>query len=164
MMDLIQRVDHDFERFQGGLPVPLEAYLLDTYGISLESVYGKHRIRNPFGKASGQLSLNAHQIEKDVDAGLGFIVLKTLIAQDEDGERSMAAWATHDTHMSVEEIRGTRPEVKGEPGYTVTWKGRGWGDSLEKYIQLFDQALAAGRDRTLIVPSCKYNLPRPDED
>jgi len=158
----LQQITQDFERFADGLPHPIEAYILDTYGISLESVYGKHKIKNPFGKASGQLSLNVKQIERDVEAGLGFVVLKTVIAQDETGEQSMSAWATQDTHMTVEEITGTREDVHGEQGFTVTWKGRGWGGTLESYLQLFDQSLTISAD-TLIVPSCKYNLPKPEE-
>ena len=158
----LQQIEQDFERFADGLPHPLEAYVVDAYGISLESLYGQHRIKNPFGKASGQLSLNSKQIERDVEAGLGFVVLKTVIAEDDTGDRSMSAWATQDTHMTVEEIKGTRQDVLGEAGYTVTWKGRGWGDTLESYLELFDRSLAAGAE-TLIVPSCKYNLPKPEE-
>lgn len=157
-----KRLAEDFERFKDGLPNDLEQYVLETYGISLESVYGKHRIKNPLGKASGQLSLNVKQIERDADAGLGFVVLKTVIAEDESGDRSMAAWATQDTHMTIEEITGRREDVLGDHGYTVTWKGRGWGDTLDAYLELFDLSLAAGK-HTLIVPSCKYNLPKPDE-
>jgi dihydroorotate dehydrogenase len=154
----------DFEKFKEGLPKPLEQYILDVYGISLESVYGKHTIKNPFGKASGQLSLNSKQVERDVEAGLGFIVLKTVIAEDDSGTQSMSAWATQDTHMTVEEILGTRPEVAGEPGYTVTWKGRGWGGSLNSYLDLFKASVDLAAGETLIVPSCKYNLPKPEED
>ncbi len=161
-MNFQSQLEADFESFADGLPKPLEQYVLDVYRISLESIYGKHRIKNPLGKASGQLSLNAKQIERDVEAGLGFVVLKTVIAEDENGAQSMSAWATQDTHMTVEEIMGTRPDVTGEQGYTVTWKGRGWGGSLQSYLDLFEQSLAACGD-TLIVPSCKYNLPKPEE-
>jgi hypothetical protein len=161
-MKYAEQLAHDFERFKEGLPKPLEQNVLETYGISLESTYGKHVIKNPLGKASGQLSLNIKQIERDVEAGLGFVVLKTVIAEDDLGEQSMSAWATQDTHMTVEEIVGTRPDISGEQGYTVTWKGRGWGGSLESYLDLFDQSLKSSED-TLIVPSCKYNLPRPEE-
>lgn len=157
-----RRLEQDFERFKDGLPERLEEYVLDAYRVSLESVYGKHRIKNPLGKASGQLSLNTKQIERDVEAGLGFVVLKTVIAEDETGGQSMSAWATQDTHMTVEEITGTRADVTGEIGYTVTWKGRGWGGSLESYLELFDLSLAGSAD-TLVVPSCKYNLPKPEE-
>ena len=67
----------------------------------------------------------------------------------------MAAWAIHETKMKVER-RG--------PGWTVTWKGRGWDRSFEDYLTL----VRAGRDvtragRLLVVPSVKYHLPRLDE-
>jgi hypothetical protein len=152
----------DFERFKSGLPQPLEQYVLETYGISLESIYGKHIIKNPFGKASGQLSLSKTQVKTDVESGLGFVVLKTLIAQDEHGEQSMSAWATLDTHMKLEEIHGTRPEVQGTRGWTVTWKGRGWGHSFGDYLDLLNVSLRTAGD-TLIVPSVKYHLLQPGE-
>jgi hypothetical protein len=161
-MRYADRLLDDLERFKSGLPKPLEAYVLETYGVSLASTYGRHTIKNPFGKASGQLSLNVNQIERDIEAGLGFIVLKTVIAEDEAGEQSMSAWATQDTRMLVEEIVGRRDDVRGQQGWTVTWKGRGWGGTFDEYLQLFDKGLAISSD-TLIVPSCKYHLPRPEE-
>ena len=112
----------DFERFHDGLPRPLEPYIRDTYGIDLSSDYGGLKLKNPFGKASGQLSLARHQVEKDAEAGLGFVVLKTVIAQDRAGEQTMGEWAIPETRMMVERIRGR----SGVGGWTVTWKGRGW--------------------------------------
>ena len=91
----------DFERFRGGLPRGLESYILGTYGINLAGVYGGHAIKNPFGKASGQLSLVRHQVEKDAEAGLGFVILKTLIAQDSTGEQSMHEWAIPETRLYI---------------------------------------------------------------
>jgi len=87
-------------------------------------------------------------------------VLKTVIAQDETGAQAMAAWAIHETRMKVERRR----DRAGRPGWTVTWKGRGWDRSLEEYLAL----VRAGRDltragRLLVVPSVKYHLPRLDE-
>jgi hypothetical protein len=155
--------DHD--RFRDGLPKPLEEYVLAEYGTSLASVYGGLPIKNPFGKASGQLSLNLKQVEADCDAGLGFVVLKTLIAQDEQGAQSMRAWAIPATHMKVERIRGTRPEVLNDEGWTVTWKGRGWSESFEAYLEFFRESLRASRaSDILVVPSCKFHLPQPGEN
>src|SRR5213078_3491101 len=83
-----------------------------------------------------------------------------LIAEDEAGSQSMAAWAIHETKMQVER----RHAAGGRPGWTVTWKGRGWDRSLEEYLAL----VRAGRDltragRLLVVPSVKYHLPRLEE-
>ena len=154
----------DHARFANGLPSSLEAYILDTYGISLASEYGGLPIKNPFGKASGQLSLNANQVERDAEAGLGFVVLKTLIAQDETGAQSMSAWAIPAAKMTVEEITGTRERVRGERGWTVTWKGRGWSESFEDYLTFFDKSISIGLGRQmLVVPSVKYHLPKPEE-
>lgn len=151
----------DFDRFRDALPLPLEAYILSTYGVDLASEYGGLRIKNPFGKASGQLSLATHQVERDAHAGLGFVVLKTLIAQDQRGERTMAAWAIPETRMLVERIRGRG----GELGWTVTWKGRGWFDSFDAYLRLFDEALTAAEQAGMrVVPSVKYHLPTPQEN
>jgi len=117
-----RRLVEDFEKFRDGLPHPLEPYIRDTYGIDLSSDYGGLKLKNPFGKASGQLSLARHQVEKDAEAGLGFVVLKTVIAQDRTGEQTMGEWAIPETRMVVERIRGR----SGLEGWTVTWKGRGW--------------------------------------
>ena len=154
----------DYARFMNGLPQQLEACVLDTYKISLMSEYAGLPIKNPFGKASGQLSLNANQVERDADAGLGFVVLKTLIAQDETGAQSMKAWAIPAAKMTVEEIAGTRKHVRGERGWTVTWKGRGWSESFENYLEFFDRSIFIGLEQgMLIVPSVKYHLPKPEE-
>lgn len=151
----------DFEKFRDGLPQPLESYVLNTYGIDLTSTYGGLRIKNPLGKASGQLSLARHQVEKDAEAGLGFVVLKTVIAQNRRGEQTMQEWAIPETRMLVERIRAR----SGEEGWTVTWKGRGWFDTFTAYRELFDQALTVGEAANMpVVPSVKYHLPTPEED
>ena len=155
-----RKIEADYDRFRAGMPSPLEPYCLDAYGIDLRSTYAGLPIRNPFGKASGQLSLARHQVEKDADAGLGFSVLKTVIAQNESGMQSMQDWAIRETHMVVERITGR----SGRQGWTVTWKGRGWHESFASYVDFFGAALdAAASAGMLVIPSCKYHLPRPGE-
>src|SRR5260370_5601534 len=91
--DLRRRVANDFERFaRAGLPRPLETYLREAYGLDVGSTYAGLPIRNPWGKASGQLSMTLPQVEEDVAAGLGVIVLKSVIVEDVAGGRTMAAW------------------------------------------------------------------------
>lgn len=150
----------DFERFQGGLPPDFPAYVRDTYRIDLSGRYLGAPLSHPIGKGSGQLSLNASQLETDAAAGLAFVVLKTVIAQDEFGTQAMAGWAIHETHMAVER----QTAADGRVGWTVTWKGRGWDRSFDDYIQLLraGQAIAAASGM-LVVPSVKYHLPRLDE-
>ena len=146
----------DYERFQNGLPASLEDYVQERYRIDLSSQYGNHSIKNPFGKGSGQLSLNTSQIRRDCEEGLGFVVLKTIIAEDASGVQSMSEWAIEENRMVVERITGT----DGTPGWTVSWKGRGWYDTFEEYLKFFDEALSISRPfSVLIVPSCKYHLP-----
>lgn len=145
----------DFERFKRELPRDFPAHVRDTYGINLSARYLGETLPHPIGKGSGQLSLNAGQLETDAEAGLAFAVLKTVIAQDAVGAQSMAAWAIHETRMKVER--------RGD-GWTVTWKGRGWDRSFDDYLGL----VRAGRDLTrggqlLAIPSVKYHLPRLDE-
>lgn len=145
----------DFERFKRELPRDFAAHVRDTYRIDLSARYLGQVLPHPIGKGSGQLSLNAGQLETDGDAGLAFAVLKTVIAQDDAGSRSMAAWAIHEAKMRVERRGG---------GWTVTWKGRGWDRSFEEYLAL----VRAGRHltragRLLAVPSVKYHLPRLQE-
>lgn len=151
------RLVADFERFKDGLPRDFPAYVRDAYHIDLTARYLGQMLPHPIGKGSGQLSLNERQLEEDRAAGLAFVVLKTLIAQDEAGVQSMAAWAIHETKMKVE-----RRRVSGtDRGWTVTWKGRGWDRSFDDYLDL----VRAGRDLTrsgelLVIPSVKYHLPR----
>jgi hypothetical protein len=153
-------LENDYERFSVGLPQPLEAYVHEQYALDLSSEYGGLRVKNPFGKASGQLSLNLSQVRRDADDGLGFVVLKTIIAEDAKGAQSMSEWAIHETRMIVKPIQ----TADGEKGWTVTWKGRGWYDTFQKYLEFFDEALAIGwNERMPVIPSCKYHLPRPGE-
>src|SRR5687767_4588419 len=132
----------DYDSFARGLPRPLEDFVRERYEVDLSSEYGGLPIKNPFGKASGQLSLNLSQVRRDAEAGLGFVVLKTLIAQDAGGGQSMSAWAIPVTRMQVEPIRG----ADGSSGWTVTWKGRGWSESFEAYLELFAESLAVYRE------------------
>jgi hypothetical protein len=150
----------DYERFRAGLPEDLEDYVRQQYQLDLSSEYGGHFIKNPFGKASGQLSLNLSQVRRDCEEQLGFIVLKSIIAEDSSGAQSMSEWAIEETRMVVERIVG---QDKTE-GWTVSWKGRGWYDTFAKYLEFFDEALSLARPASvLVVPSCKYHLPRAAE-
>ncbi len=147
----------DFERFGRSLPRDFAAHVRETYRIDLATRYLGEPLPHAVGKGSGQLSLNARQLDEDADAGLAFVILKTVIAQDESGAQSMAAWAIHETKMKVERRRA----ASGVDGWTVTWKGRGWDRSFDEYLSL----VRAGRDlaragRLLAVPSVKYHLPR----
>src|SRR6266853_3667784 len=145
----------DFERFKRELPRDFPAHVRDTYRINLSARYLDEPLPHPIGKGSGQLSLNLGQLETDADAGLAFAVLKTVVAQDEAGAQSMAAWAIHESKMKVER-RGA--------GWTVTWKGRGWDRSFDDYLALVRAGWDLTRDaRLLTVPSVKYHLPRLDE-
>ena len=151
------RLERDFERFKRDLPPDFPDYVRDAFRIDLTARYLGCSLAHPIGKGSGQLSLNAGQLEADAAAGLAFVVLKTVIAQDETGTQSMAAWAIHETRMTVER----RAAADGREGWTVSWKGRGWDRSLEEYLALEragrDIAAATGM---LVVPSAKYHLPR----
>ena len=156
-----QQLSEDFEKFRDGLVHPIEPYIRSTYDLDLTSAYGGLEIKNPFGKASGQLSLARHQVEKDAQGGLGFVVLKTVIAQDQTGAQMMREWAIPETRMLVERIRGR----DGQEGWTVTWKGRGWYESFEAYLRLLREALQTAKAaRMVIAPSVKYHLPTPAED
>jgi hypothetical protein len=151
------RLERDFERFKHDLPPDFPDHVRDAYHVDLTARYLGCSLVHPIGKGSGQLSLNAGQLEDDAAAGLAFVVLKTVIAQDEAGTQSMAAWAIHETRMTIER----RAAADGREGWTVSWKGRGWDRSLEEYLALEragrDIAAASGM---LVVPSAKYHLPR----
>ena len=151
------RLEDDFDRFRAGLPRDFPTHVRTAYRIDLGARYLGELLPHPIGKGSGQLSLNAGQLEDDVAAGLAFAVLKTVIAEDATGAQAMAAWAIHETKMKVEERRAR----DGRLGWTVTWKGRGWDRSLEDYLALVRTARDLARaGRLLVVPSVKYHLPR----
>jgi hypothetical protein len=154
------RLAADFERFGGGLPPDVPDYLRQAYGLDLRARYLGFDLPHPIGKGSGQLSLNAEQLETDREAGLAFVVLKTVIAEDEAGAQSMGAWAIHETRMKVE----PREAADGRRGWTVTWKGRGWDRSFDDYLGLVRTAADLTRGGAMVaVPSVKFHLPRLDE-
>ncbi|MFO0954054.1 MAG: hypothetical protein U0835_23445 [Isosphaeraceae bacterium] len=160
--DLLERVRLDHERFaSGGLPAGLDDYLREAYGLDMAASYAGIPLRNPWGKASGQLTLRASQLEEAVAAGLGFAVLKTVIAQDAGGNQSMGAWAIRESRMLAEPI--TSPTT-GARGWTITWRGRGWWQSFEEYLDLVRAGAALARARDFpVIPSVKYHLPGPGE-
>jgi hypothetical protein len=129
----------------------------DTYRIDLSARYLGHRLPHPIGKGSGQLSLNTEQLDTDRAAGLAFVVLKTVVAEDPEGVRSMGAWAVHETRMKVERRRS----ASDREGWNVTWKGRGWDRSFDDYLALVRAAADLTRSGAMVVvPSVKYHLPR----
>ncbi len=141
-------------------PQDLASAVLTELGIDLSARYAGVGLPHPFGKASGQLSLNIRQVAADVAAGVAFIVLKTVIAEDARGGRSMGEWAVAESRMAVER----KTSRSGRIGWTVTWKGRGWAGSLDEYLRFFAQAQALAKDRKIpVIPSVKYHLPVGDE-
>jgi len=150
------QLERDFERFKREMPRNFPDHVRETYHIDLAARYLGCPLAHPIGKGSGQLSLNATQVADDAAAGLAFVVLKTVIAEDDTGRRSMAAWAVHETKMRVER----RPAADGRLGWTVTWKGRGWDRSLEEYLALVRAGRAVAQQSGMpVVPSVKYHLP-----
>lgn len=146
----------DFERFQAGLPPDWPRYVREAYHVDLSARYLGEGLAHPIGKASGQLSRDARQLERDAAAGLAFVVLKTVIAQNAAGERAMAAWAVPETRMAVE--RRSAPD--GREGWTVTWRGRGWDRPFDEYLALVRAGRALTRTTGMpVVPSVKYHLP-----
>ena len=150
------QLERDFERFKDELPHDFAGHVREAYRIDLTARYLGYHLPHPIGKASGQLSLSVEQLETDRAAGLAFVVLKTVVAEDPDGSRSMEAWAIHESRMKVER----RESLSGREGWTVTWKGRGWDRSFDDYLAL----VRAGSDLTragalVAVPSVKYHLP-----
>ena len=153
------------EEFEERADQPLSAnfreWALERWGVDLAGRYAGRKVRLPFGKASGQLSMTPQQVEADALAGLGFSVLKTVIAQDTSGDRGMAAWAIHETHMLVEQIA----DEDGTTGWTVTWKGRGWDKPFSSYLRLIRAAIPIGLQHEMPVSvSVKYHLPATSDE
>ena len=151
-----QLVEEFEERSDKPLSANLREWALERWGVDLAGRYAGRKIRVPFGKASGQLSMTPQQVEADGLAGLGFVVLKTVIAEDRAGERGMAAWAIHESHMQVERIT----DDDGTTGWTVTWRGRGWDKPFSSYLRLLRATVPIGAQHEMPVSaSVKYHLP-----
>ncbi len=137
--------------------VDISEILDREYDIDISARYGPIEIEHPIGKASGQLSLQPKQIETDAEAGLAFVVLKTLISEDPHGTASMEAWKVKNPTMSVERIQGRRVLHQG---WTVSWAGRGWEGNLQSYLDFMGEALQIGAMASMpVIPSCKFHLP-----
>ena len=150
------RLAADFERFKKGLPADLAAFVRETYRVDLAGEYAGRPVRLPFGKASGQLSMTPDAVAADVAAGLGFVVLKTVIGEDAEGRRTMEPWAVRASAMKVEPIVSRT----GRKGWTVTWKGRGWDKSFDEYVALYRTALELGGTAGVpVAASIKCHLP-----
>ena len=155
------RLAADFERFaRASMPADPAGYVRERYRIDLTARYLGHPVPHPVGKGSGQLSLNLDQLESDRDAGLAFVVLKTVIGENPSGQRSMGAWAVHESRMRVERL----VSASGREGWTVTWKGRGWDRPFDDYLALVRAAGDLTRSGDLLaVPSVKLHLPLLDQ-
>lgn len=145
---------------RGGPPRDLAQIIRDELGVDLTARYAGVPIPHPFGKASGQLSTTVNQVEADIAAGIAFVVLKTVIAEDDSGDRSMGDWTIRETKMKVERL----VSAGGREGWTVTWKGRGWHGTLSEYLDFFERSIILARAVGVpVVPSVKYHLPLGDE-
>ena len=158
----LRQVTEDYRTFaDSGLPPDWTDDIRQRYAIDLSSEYAGIPIRNPFGKASGQLSMTRGQVEDDIRSGLGFVVLKTLIAEDQTGVQAMSPWSVREAKMLVEPITGQR----GDVGWTVSWKGRGWWRSFDDYLELVAESTRLARGTGIpIVPSVKYHLPADESE
>lgn len=160
--DFMKMVSEDYERFgDEGMPFKLEEYILQKYKIDLSATFAGVKIKNPFGKASGQLSMNIKQVKDDITGGIGFVVLKTVIAQDEAGSSAMEEWKVSRPRMKVERIRSR----SGREGWSVTWKGRGWDKSFEEYLEFYKEAYALGNANGIpVAASSQFHFPEVDEE
>lgn len=150
-----ERLAADFARFGESLPTDWPACVRERYRIDLTAEYLGVSLPHPIGKGSGQLSLRLDQLETDAEAGLAFVVLKTVVGEDAEGRRTMGAWAVHETRMAVE-----RRTFEGREGWTVTWRGRGWDRPFAEYLDLVRGARALTRGTGMLtIPSVKLHLP-----
>lgn len=146
----------DSARFAMQPPADLPSIAREHYRMDITGSYAGRPVRMPFGKAAGQLSMTVKEARTDAEAGLGFVVLKTVIAQDSAGGSTMADWAVHESVMDV----GPLLSRGGRTGWTVTWKGRGWDRSFDDYLALYRDTLAVGDAAAMpVAASVKYHLP-----
>jgi hypothetical protein len=151
-----RRLERDHRRYaEKDPPFPVEDFWRAEYGTDLTASFGSVPLRHPFGKASGQLSLNEAQVRADAHTGLAFSVLKTVIAEGPAGASRMAAWKVKASRMACERITSR----SGKAGWTISWIGRGWEGSLASYASFLEGALRAAAGTGLeIVASAKFHL------
>ena len=160
--DFLKMIREDYEIFgDEGMPSQIEDYILQRYRIDLSATFAGMKIKNPFGKASGQLSMNIDQVRTDVSDGLGFIVLKTVVAQDSEGNSAMKEWKIDKPQMQVDKIISK----SGKEGWSVSWDGRGWSRSFEEYLEFYKGAYALGNAKNIpIAASCQFHMPEKGEE
>ena len=155
------RLDRLIQSTSSAPPPDLADIVREELGVNLTARFAGRSIPHPFGKASGQLSCTLRQVTDDCDSGLAFIVLKTVVAEGVDGERSMQEWVSDESKMVLER----RQSRQGREGWTVTWRGRGWPGTLEEYMEFFRGSLDARGGREVpVVPSVQFHLPFAGEE
>ena len=124
----------DFERFKRELPRDVAA--LHPRGLrhrprprAISAT--RCRTRSARGRASSRST--PEQLETDRAAGLAFVVLKTVIAEDADGRARR--WGPGPSTRRGCGSSGAA-SADGREGWTVTWKGRGWDRSFDDYLAL----------------------------
>ena len=155
------KLEQDYRKLANEESVDLPGLAFSEYGVDLAARLGGLEIPHPFGKGSGQLSLQAEQVAADARAGLAFTVLKTVIAESPGGASRMSAWKVPVSRMITEEIISR----SGRKGWTVSWVGRGWDRGLDEYAAFLSASLGAASGSGLrVIPSAKFHLPgAPDE-
>src|SRR5688572_23494142 len=134
-----EKLEKDYRKLANDESVDLPRLAFSEYGVDLAARLGALEIPHPFGKGSGQLSLQAEQVAADARAGLAFTVLKTVIAESPGGASRMSAWKVPVSRMITEEIVSR----SGRKGWTVSWVGRGWDRGLDEYAAFLSASLCA---------------------
>ena len=149
--------DHDRFARVGPARETSEAYLRATYGLDDERLVRGYVRSEPLGQGLGPaLAQSSPRSRRPSSEGLGFVVLKTVIAQDAAGAQAMAAWAIKESRMVAEPITSREP-ARGagrSPG------GAGMVAIVRRLPRARPRGSRAGPRRgMLVVPSVKYHLP-----
>jgi hypothetical protein len=154
--ETLRRLERDHRRYaEKDAPGPLVDFWRSEYAVDLSARLGSTPLPHPFGKASGQLSLNEAQVRADLRAGLAFTILKTVIAEEPRGGSRMGAWKVKASRMACERITSR----SGKEGWTISWIGRGWEGSLAEYAAFLEAALrVAAGSRFVVAASVKFHL------
>ena len=138
----------------------------DSATVPISAGHHELRVHNTLSRKKMQFDAEPRQHVRFKSAnvpGKGFAYWAFFlggVAEDEQGARTMGAWAIHETRMRI----GRRRSTDGREGWNVTWQGRGWDRSLEDYLALVRAASDLTRSGELLtLPSVKYHLPRLDE-
>jgi hypothetical protein len=135
-----ERLERLWKRYnRDPLPTDLRPVIKEMFELDITADHGPLELPNPFIVASGEMSQDIGQITKAAEAGWGAVVLRTLAAEDANGNCSLA-------HLRA------KPNAPGTPSHyapgdkhkerpIVKWYGKVDPRPLSEYLEFAKAAV-----------------------